>query len=106
MALALGGIAGARLSQAQVMKLREQGYSGKAIALKLGIGKTTVFRYLGSSQFPERKGRSDRGRSLVDPYKDYLLKRWNAGCHEGKQLFQQLQKVGYRGSGSYRSTLR
>ncbi len=82
----------------QVMKLKEQGWSLKAIALKLGIGQTTVFRYLGASQFPERKGRSDRGRSLVDPYKDYFLKRWNAGCHEGKQLFQELQKVGYRGS--------
>ena len=82
----------------QVMKLRQQGYSGKAIAFLLGIGKTTVFRYLGASQFPERKGRSDRGRSLVDAYKEYFLKRWNAGCHEGKQLFQELQKVGYRGS--------
>lgn len=82
----------------QVIKLRKQGYSAKAIALKLGIGKTTVFRYLGSSQFPERKGRSDRGRSLIDPYKDYFLERWNTGCHEAKQLFQELQKIGYRGS--------
>ena len=82
----------------QVIKLREEGWSAKAIAVRLGIGKTTVFRYLGASQFPERKGRSDRGRSLIDPYKDYFLERWNAGCHEGKQLFQELQKIGYRGS--------
>ena len=82
----------------QVIKLRQEGWSAKAIAVKLGIGKTTVFRYLGASQFPERKGRSDRGRSLIDPYKDYFLERWNAGCHEGKQLFQELQKIGYRGS--------
>ncbi len=82
----------------QVIKLREQGWSGKAIAVKLGIGKTTVFRYLGASQFPERKGRSDRGRSLVDSYKNYFLKRWNEGCHEGKQIFQELKKVGYQGS--------
>ena len=80
------------------MKLKEQGWSLKAIALALGIGKSTVFRYLGTSQFPERKGRSDRGRSLIDPYKEYFLKRWNSGCHEAKQLFQELQKVGYRGS--------
>lgn len=82
----------------QVIKLREEGLSAKAIAVKLGIGKTTVFRYLGASHFPERKGRSDRGRSLIDPYKDYFLERWNAGCYEGKQLFQELQKIGYRGS--------
>jgi transposase len=82
----------------QVIKLREQGWSGKAIAKKLGIGKSTVFVYLRASQFPERKGRSDRGRTLVAPYKDYLLKLWNAGCHEGKKLFQELQQVGYGGS--------
>lgn len=82
----------------QVIKLREQGWSGKAIAVKLGIGKTTVFRYLAASQFPERKGRSDRGRSLIDPYSDYFLKRWNEGCHEGKQIFQELTQVGYQGS--------
>ena len=82
----------------QVIKLKEQGWSAKAIAMKLGIGKSTVFVYLRASQFPERKRRSDRGRSLVDPYKDYLLKLWNNGCYEGKQLFQELQKVGYAGS--------
>jgi transposase len=82
----------------QVIKLREQGWSGKAIAVKLGIGKTTVFRYLGASQFPERKRRSDQGRSLIDSYKNYFLKRWNEGCHEGKQIFQELTQVGYQGS--------
>ncbi len=82
----------------QVIKLRQQGWSAQAIALELGIGKSTVFVYLRASQFPERKRRSDRGRSLVDPYKDYLLKLWNNGCYEGKQLFQELQKVGYAGS--------
>ncbi len=82
----------------EVCHLRRQGWSGKAIALSLGIGKTTVFRYLASSQFPERKGRSDRGRSLLDPYKDYFLKRWNSGCHEAKRLFHELQALDYGGS--------
>jgi transposase len=78
--------------------LRQQGWSGTAIAQDLGISKTTVFRYLGTAQFPERKGRSDRGRSLLDPYKGYFLQRWNSGCHEGKRLFQELKGQGYRGS--------
>lgn len=82
----------------QVCHLRQQGWSGTAIANHLGISQTTVFRYLGTSQFPERKGRSDRGRSLLDPYKDYFLKRWNSGCHEGKRLFHELLEQGYRGS--------
>lgn len=40
----------------QVWALHEQGYSGKAIARKLGIGTTSVFRYLRTPTFPERKG--------------------------------------------------
>jgi transposase len=45
----------------QVWALHRQGYKGYAIARQLGIGKSTVFRYLRSTRFPERKGRSDRG---------------------------------------------
>jgi hypothetical protein len=41
-----------------------------AIARQLGIGRNTVLGYLRTSTFPERKGRSDCGRSLLDPYKE------------------------------------
>lgn len=69
----------------QVWELRRQGLSGKAIAKKLGIGCTTVFRYLRHSTFQERNGRSDRGRSKLDPYKDYLLEQWNQRCYDTKK---------------------
>lgn len=82
----------------QVWDLRRQGWSGKAIARQVGIGVTTVFRYLRTPTFPERQGRRDRGRSLLDPYKEYILKRWNEGCHEGLQLFGEIQPHGYSGS--------
>ena len=82
----------------QVRDLRKQRWSGRAIAQKLSISKTTVFRYLQSTQFPERKGRSDRGCGLLDPYKTYILERWNAGMREVKQLFHELQRQGYCGS--------
>ena len=58
----------------QVWAFRQQGWSGRAIADHLGIGKATVTRYLHSSTFPERQGRSDRGkRSLLNGYKDHLV---------------------------------
>jgi transposase len=82
----------------QVWQLRHQGLSGKAIAKQLGIGKTTVFCLLRSEQFAERRGRSDRGYSQLAPFKAHLLKQWNAGIHEGKLLFREVQKHGYRGS--------
>jgi len=82
----------------QVWELYEQGWSAPAIAHQVGIGRTTVFRYLRSSTFPERRGRSDCGRSLLDPYKDYLLQRWNDDHCEVLQLFGEIQQRGYPGS--------
>ena len=37
-------------------------------------------------------------RSLLDPYKDYLLQRWNDGCREVLQLFGEIKARGYPGS--------
>jgi transposase len=63
---------------------------------------TTVFRYLRTSTFPERRGRSDCGRSLLDPYKNYILQKWNDGCHDTKRLYEEIQQHGYSGSYSNR----
>ena len=83
----------------QVWELHRIGWSAPSIAHQLGIGRTTVFRYLRTPMFPERQGRSDRGiRSLVSPYRNYLLQRWNEGCHEALQLFEEIQPLGYKGS--------
>jgi transposase len=64
-----------RANYEQVWELRQAGWSGTAIAHQIGLGRATVFRYLRSSTFTERRGRSDCGRSLLDPHKDYLLQR-------------------------------
>ena len=82
----------------QVWTLHHQGWSAPAIAGQLGIGRNTVLKYLRTSTFPERQGRSDCGRSLLDPYKDYLLQRWNNGCCEVLQLFGEIKARGYSGS--------
>ena len=82
----------------QVWALHKKGYKGKAIARHLEIGKSTVFRYLRSPTFPERKGRSDKGQSKVSPYKKYLLERWNSGFHDTKKLYAEIKVQGYEGS--------
>jgi transposase len=81
-----------------VWRLYRQGWSNRAIAQQLGIGRMTVVRYLQAPTFPERKGRSDTGKSLLTPYKAYILKRWNAGYREALQLFRALRRRGYTGS--------
>ena len=58
----------------------------------------TVVRYLQTATFPERKGRRDKGKSLLNPYKEHLLKHWNAGCRDAQRLFREIQRKGYTGS--------
>ncbi|MGH8056962.1 MAG: ISL3 family transposase [Candidatus Entotheonellia bacterium] len=82
----------------QVWVLRRQGWSGQAIARQLGIGRSPWFRYLRTPTFPERKGRRDRGTSVLNPYKDTILKHWNSGCRDALRLFRTIQRQGYRGS--------
>jgi transposase len=82
----------------QVWALHRQGWSGEAIARQLGMSRTTVFRDLHAPTFPERKGRADCGKSVLNPYKDYLVQRWNAGYRDTRQLCAELRQRGYRGS--------
>jgi len=82
----------------QVWALHDRGWPGHAIATHLGIGKNTVFRYLRTTTLPERRRRRDRGHSVLNPYKPYLLERWNAGCQDALRLYGELQQRGYPGS--------
>jgi transposase len=83
----------------QVWALHRQGWTAPAIAQQVGLGLRTVQRDLQSATFAGRKRRRDLGtRSVLNPYKPYLLERWNAGCYTALQLFRELQPQGYTGS--------
>ena len=82
----------------QVWALHHQGWTAPAIAEHLGMGLRTVQRDLQSAIFAGRKRRSDLGTSVLNPYKPYLLERWNAGCYTAMRLFRELQQRGYAGS--------
>ena len=34
---------------------------------------------------------------MLSPYKKYLHKRWNEGCHNGTKLYQEIIERGYQG---------
>src|SRR5262245_13163161 len=87
-----------RATYEQVWALHRQGWSNRAIAQHLGIGRMTVVRSLQAPTFPERKGHTNPGKSVLTPYKERLLKQWNAGCREVLQLFRDLRRHGYTGS--------
>jgi transposase len=82
----------------QVWALHRQGWTAPAIAQHLGMSLRTVQRDLQSATFAGRKRRSDGGDSVLNPYKPYLLERWNAGCYTAMRLFRDLQQRGYPGS--------
>ena len=51
-----------------------------------------------SSTFTERRQRSDQGLSLLNPYHDYLLSRWNSGNYNTQKLFEDIRTYGYTDS--------
>jgi len=88
-----------RLAQhEQVWALYRQGWSGEKIAPHLGVSRSTVYRYLRSEVFPERKGRSDADRSRLDAWRDVVLEHWNGDRRNSRKMVQDLQQRGCRGS--------
>lgn len=88
----------------QVWDLYRQGWPGERIACHLGIGRTTTYRHLKSEVFPERKGRSDAGCSSMDPWRDWIIERWNRGQRNGRQTLRDLRAKGF--TGNYATVLR
>ena len=81
----------------QVWALHRQGWTASAIAQEVGLSLRTVQRDLRTTTFAGRKRRSDHGDSVLIPYKEYLLERWNAGCYTAMRLFRELRQRGYAG---------
>jgi transposase len=60
------------------------------------MSRTTVIRYVRTDAFPERA--HSRRVSLLDPYVAYLQQRWDAGCHNGLQLWREIHALGFPGT--------
>jgi transposase len=80
----------------EVRALHKQGLSNRAIATRLHMSRTTVIRYLHVDGFPERA--HSRRASILDPYVTYLQERWEVGCHNGAQLWREIQVLGFEGT--------
>ena len=84
---------------AAVQQAHANGMSVSAIATSLSLSAKTVTRWLQSSALPpESRGRSHA--SKVDPFADYLRRRWQAGCHDQTQLWREIVAQGFSGSRS------
>jgi transposase len=81
----------------EVWRYHRQGWTLDALAQQMGLSRRTVQRYLQYPTFPERPPRYDRDRSILDPYKPFLLAGWNQGCRNGAHLFRLIRAQGFQG---------
>jgi transposase len=81
----------------QVRALYEQGLGFTEITQRVGLSRRTIARWIKEGEFPEAKRRRKR-HSVFDPYAEYVLSRWEEGCTNGLQLWQEIQARGYQGS--------
>ncbi len=80
----------------QALTLRKQGLSHQAIAEQVGVGHSTVQRWIAAGTFPERKRREQA--SQLDPYLALIRDQWALGCHNAASIYRTLLTQGYRGS--------
>jgi len=81
----------------QMMALRAHGLTQAAIAKRMGMSEKAVRNWLKRGVAPTWKRRFRR-RSVFDPYAGYVLERWQAGIHEAKQLYAEIQAQGFPGT--------
>jgi hypothetical protein len=87
---------------AQARALHKQGWTMQALSTHLGRPHRPIKKSLEASPFPARPPRR-QPPSILDPYKAYLLKRWQAGDRSAKELYHERQAPGLRVStGSWR----
>jgi len=83
----------------QVRALWEQGFNQGAIAQQMQLDPHTIRKFLRAQAFPERKPRvPSRQPGVLTPYQRYLRCRWVHGCHNARQLWQEVIERGYSGS--------
>lgn len=68
------------------------------IARQVGISRQSVYAYLKMKEPPARTRIHLQSKPLIDPYKGYLIKRWNEGCRNAQQVYREIKEQGYPGS--------
>ena len=79
----------------EAARLRAAGASIKRIAAELGTERKTVRRWLRLGRAPLWKQPS--GDSILDPFVNFLTRRWDEGCRNAAQLWRELVQLGFRG---------
>ena len=76
--------------------LRSKNVDIANIARQLGVSRRTVYRYLRMPEPPSRKQPHVGQVSRIEPYKPYIVERWNDGCRSARQIYREMTAQGYR----------
>jgi len=84
-----------------VRTLSRQGVSIREIARRLKLSRETIRRFLRAEEFPEMaSARRGQQGSILNQYKPYIFQRWQQGCRNSVQLYDEIKTRGYAGSTS------
>jgi transposase len=78
----------------QILALRAKGVAVADIARIVGVSRRTVYRYVRFASPPQRKEPGPR-KTPLDPYKAYLISRWQEGCQNAQRLWREIRTQGY-----------
>ena len=81
----------------EIRRLHLAGAKVKDISEWTGTSRSTVYRYRKLAEPPPRPLHG-RKKSVLDPWKPYLIRRWNEGCHNAKRLYYEIREQGYANS--------
>jgi transposase len=80
-----------------VRKVYRAGMTIAEIARTMRMSRNTASKYLRAEDFPERLPKPPGPASLL-LYHAHLAERWQAGCHNGRLLWEEVRALGYPGS--------
>ncbi|MEP7305206.1 MAG: ISL3 family transposase [Acidobacteriota bacterium] len=79
-----------------VKRLQAAGLSAAAIMRETGIGRKLVLTWIRLRELPVRNRMAPRP-GMPEFYREYLWRRWTAGCQSVKRLMAEIQPLGYVG---------
>lgn len=80
-----------------VRQLYRAGMAIAEIARTMGMSRNTASKYIRAEDFPEHLPKPPGPADLL-PYHAHLAERWQAGCHNGRLLWEEVRALGYPGS--------
>jgi len=83
-----------------VKELHGQGLYVSEIAHLLNIDRKTINKYVRANECPIYPEKRVRRPGKLDPYKEYITRRWQSDCHSSTQILHEIRQQGYNGSRS------